>query len=115
MGDLTEHFSRWEFACKCGCGFDDINPNLITILERVRTHFGVPCAVNSGCRCEKHNRDIKGAPRSQHLLGNAADVWMKGIAPALIAEVAIQYGATGTKVYDSFTHIDVRPGHEWHE
>lgn len=115
MGDISEHFSRAEFACRCRCGFDEINPRLVEILEEVRNHFDLPCKVNSGCRCIEHNRIVRGAPRSQHLLGNAADVVIKGVSPALVAEAAILYGATGTKVYNTFTHIDVRPGDEWHE
>jgi hypothetical protein len=36
MGDLSAHFSRSEFACKCGCGFDDVKPDLIEALEALR-------------------------------------------------------------------------------
>lgn len=109
------NFTRSEFACKDGCGFDEINPVLVEILDQIREHLDIPCKVTSGCRCEKHNKAVGGAPRSQHLLGNAADIKFKGITPALVAELAIQYGATGTKVYNTFTHVDCRPGDEWHE
>lgn len=36
MGDLSTHFNRHEFTCRCGCGFDDISPDLITLLEEIR-------------------------------------------------------------------------------
>ena len=36
MGDLTEHFSRSEFACKCNCGADGISEELVSKLELVR-------------------------------------------------------------------------------
>lgn len=109
-----KYFARKEFACKCGCGFDEIDHELVQILDAVREHFDLPCRVNSGCRCETHNKTWNGAPRSQHLLGKAADVRIEGITPSLVAEMAIQLGATGTKVYNTFTHIDVRDSQEWH-
>lgn len=109
-----KYFTRAEFTCKCGCGFDEISHELVQILDALREHFDSPCTVTSGCRCEAHNKIWNGAPRSQHLLGNAADIRIKGIHPALVAELAIQLGATGTKVYNTFTHVDVRDGTEWH-
>lgn len=109
-----KYFTREEFACKCGCGYDEINPNLVSILDEIREHFDQPCRVNSGCRCEAHNRTIGGAAKSQHLLGNAADVVVRGVPPALVGELAIKLGANGVKVYKTFTHIDVRDGLAWH-
>ena len=73
MGDLTENFSRWEFACKCGCGFDDINIGLVNRLQVVRDIIQVPMTINSGCRCEAHNKFIVGSNLSFHLIGEAAD------------------------------------------
>jgi len=115
-----KYFTEAEFACKCGCGFKTIDPKLGVLLDAIREHFDTPCIVNSGCRCKTHNKNVGGAQKtatsagSQHLYGRAADIVLKGIPPALVAEVAIQLGATGTKVYDTFTHVDVRSGHEWH-
>ncbi|WP_442788004.1 D-Ala-D-Ala carboxypeptidase family metallohydrolase [Lelliottia sp. SL45] len=63
-----------EFACHCDCGFDSISPELITVPEYVRTHFGAPVKINSGCRCEKHNAKVGGGPNSRHVQGIAADI-----------------------------------------
>lgn len=107
---LSEHFSATEFACKCGCGFDAVNPELVTLLEEVRTHFNAPVIIDSACRCEKHNRDIGGKPHSQHLLGTAADIKVKGYTPALVADW-LEYrhpDSHGIGRYRTFTHIDVR-------
>lgn len=55
----VQHFSKSEFACKCGCGFDDIDINLVKLLEQIRSHFGDnPLIITSGCRCAKHNRSV---------------------------------------------------------
>jgi uncharacterized protein YcbK (DUF882 family) len=73
MGDLTENFSRKEFACKCGCGFDEIDERLVNRLQVIRDISGLPIKINSGCRCQKHNKDVDGESLSFHLLGEAAD------------------------------------------
>ena len=31
MGDLSEHFDRREFTCRCGCGADQVDPQLALI------------------------------------------------------------------------------------
>ena len=74
MGDLSEHFSREEMACKCGCGLDTVDAELLSLLEKIRAHFDRPITINSGCRCEAHNRAVGGSKNSQHLIGRAADI-----------------------------------------
>lgn len=44
------------------------------VLDPVREAYGKPIYVNSGYRCEAHNRKVGGVPRSQHLVGQAADI-----------------------------------------
>lgn len=115
MGDLSEHFSRSEFACSCGCGFNTVDAGLLNVLIRVRNHLDRPMAINSGCRCRVKNKTIGGAPSSWHLKGRAADVKVEGIPPQVVAEVAAQYGATGIKTYETWTHVDTRNGKQWRE
>jgi len=74
MGDLTEHFSRSEFICRCGCGQDNIDLNLVAMLEQARLEFGSAIRINSGVRCPEHNKDVGGAVNSKHLNGQAADL-----------------------------------------
>ena len=66
MGDITTNFDRSEFACKCGCGYDNIDVSLVLDLQRIRNRFGRPIVVTSGCRCEKHNAAEGGSPLSDH-------------------------------------------------
>jgi len=73
MGDLSKHFSRWEFECSCGCGTGQIRDALVERLQKVREGYG-PLTVNSGCRCKRHNRNVGGTPESSHLSGWAADL-----------------------------------------
>lgn len=124
MGDLSANFSRHEFACKCGCGFDTVDNKLIQILEIIRGHFDRPIKINSGCRCPDHNKTVGGAgltpgekwpQQSQHVLGRAADIVIQGVNPQLVGEAAAQAGASGIKVYSTFTHVDSRTGPVWHD
>ena len=74
MAHDTEHFKVSEFACKCGCGFDDIDQRVIDMAETLRQDLGVPVRVNSGCRCERHNARVGGVKGSKHVKGLAADL-----------------------------------------
>lgn len=111
MGDMTRNFSRSEFRCKC-CEADNINMMLVQILQAVRDHFGVPVTISSGVRCAKRNAKVGGAKRSQHLLGNAADIQVAGVKPKTVAAFAasLMPGWGGVKAYTNFCHVDIRPG-----
>lgn len=42
MGDVLKHLSRSECGCKCGCGFNAVDVQLLNVLEDIRTHFSKP-------------------------------------------------------------------------
>lgn len=73
MGDLSKNFSISEFECSCGCGYDQVELALVENLQQVRDSFG-PMTINSGCRCNSHNRSLSGSPQSSHLRGLAVDI-----------------------------------------
>ncbi|EIY5008381.1 serine/threonine protein kinase [Klebsiella michiganensis] len=108
---LSPHFARREFACRCGCGAADVSPELVTVLELVREHFAAPVVVVSGRRCATHNSKVGGARNSQHLAGTAADIKVNGMVPADVATwLEANYPQRyGIGRYATFTHIDVRP------
>jgi len=112
MTRLSEHFSSHEFACKCGCGSDGIDPSLIVLLEWLRAEMGGRAvAVNSGVRCPAYNAQIGGASNSQHLHGRAADVVVAGVPPDDVAdwlEGCGMSGQIGLGRYSTFAHVDVR-------
>jgi len=114
MGDLTRNFSRSEFACPC-CGRADVDMRLVDALQELRDLAGVPVRVNSGFRCAKHNREVGGARRSRHLLGEAADIVVKGLTPERMYRLAEQVeafrnGGIGLYPQQGFIHVDVRGG-----
>ena len=110
MGDLSVHFSRHEFSCKCGCGFDTVDAELIMDLELIRVHFDRPVTINSGCRCRTHNHAVNGFDNSLHLVGRAADIVVDGTPPGIVQEYAEQIGVSGLGRYNTFTHVDSRTG-----
>lgn len=107
MEPLSKNFNREEFACKCGCGFDDIDLDLIPILQAVRDHFKSPVNVHSGCRCPEYNERIGGAAKSYHMKGMACDFSVRGVPPSEVQEYLAEHDG-GLGHYDSFTHVDVR-------
>ena len=88
MGDLSQNFSRSEFMCKC-CGEAKVEPGLVAALQELRDLAGAPITVISGYRCPKHNAAVGGAKASQHMLGKAADIVIKGKTPSVISSSLI--------------------------
>jgi uncharacterized protein YcbK (DUF882 family) len=115
---ITENFSLSEFDSKDGAIMPDhVKDNIIILaenLQRLRNYFDVPITINSGYRSPSHNATLGGAKRSQHLLGTAADIVVKGVSPAKVTEAIeelIKNGEMlqgGLKAYNSFTHYDIR-------
>jgi len=85
-----------------------MDPELIKLLERIRSHFGKPVRITSGYRCENHNRAVGGATYSQHRKGTAADFVVDGIEPETVWRWLNGLHIGGLGRYDNFTHIDVR-------
>ncbi len=110
MIKLSEHFSREEFSCKCGCGLDTVDVALLPILEDLRTHFGHPIIITSGCRCWLKNHSVGGSDQSQHIIGRAVDLKMTSISAEIVADYLLfKYpDSYGIGRYDTWTHIDTR-------
>lgn len=112
---LSPNFSARELACKCGCTTPEgVIANLRELarhLEHLRAIVKAPVTILSGYRCPDHNRKVGGSPMSQHTLGIAADVMVKGLTPAKIkraAEQVARFNAGGIGVYRSWVHVDLR-------
>ena len=115
---LTKNFSKSEFDCKCGCEMPkDVLHQVQKVanqLQVLRDATGKLIRVKSAYRCEEHNKSIGGVSNSQHILGKAADIVVKGIEPSitfdlvdlLINEGEMLQGGLGN--YDTFTHYDMR-------
>ena len=106
---ITPNFKKSEFACRCGCGFDDIDRKLVEKLQAVRDEIGNPIHITSGCRCAKQNKAEKGKTFSAHLSGFAADIscihsTKRKILLPVLCQMFSRVGLRG-----SFIHVDIDP------
>ena len=69
----TKNFKVSEFACK-HCGKNLIDQRVLNMAQELRDYLGVPVKVNSGYRCETHNKNVGGVKNSKHVQGKAADL-----------------------------------------
>lgn len=115
MGDLTEDFSKWEFACLCGkCGMDGghMSKEYITTLQVVRGVYGKRIDINSGERCPAHNKDVGGKDDSEHLekdgFVEAGDIEISSSSERyeLLPLLILNFPRIG--IGDGFVHTGVR-------
>ncbi len=107
---VSENFKVREFACKDGSDPVIVSPQLVEVLQQIRTHFGKAVTVTSAYRTPTHNQKEGGAAYPQHLYGMAADIKIKGVKPKDIAAFAetLLPKLGGIGIYSTFVHIDVR-------
>ena len=114
---LTKNFSLHEFECHDGSETpQEIIYNLQKLaiqLQVLRDFLGKPITVNSGYRSPEHNKKIGGVLNSQHVLGLAADIVVKGYTPHQLSNVIEDLIARGDMlqgglgVYSNFVHTDI--------
>ena len=107
---LSNNFKVKEFACNDGSDAVLISDELVSLLQKIRDHFGVAVTINSGYRTSTYNKKVGGATNSQHVKGTAADIVAKGVDPLTVAQYAeyLMPDSGGIGVYQTFTHVDVR-------
>lgn len=75
---LTDNFTDDELACQDDCGFgasrDDYADGFLDFLQTLRLIYGRAIYPESGARCIKHNRAVKGVNLSAHTRAGAADL-----------------------------------------
>ncbi len=115
---LTKNFNKSEFECKCGCEMpEEVFLEVIKLagnLQVIRNFIKKPITLTNAYRCVAHNKEVGGVYNSQHILGKAADVQVKGMSPKelyntivnLIDNGHILQGGLG--LYNTFVHYDIR-------
>lgn len=115
---LTKNFKKAEFDSKDGAQMPvDVLKNvqdLANNLQVLRDYLGKTISINSGYRSKARNAKVGGSPKSQHILGKAADIVVMGVKPEvvaqtiekLIAQGKLRQGGIG--IYDTFVHYDIR-------
>jgi uncharacterized protein YcbK (DUF882 family) len=115
MGDLSQNFSKKEFECRDNCGSVVVHEKLIELLEKIRAKVDAPVYINSGYRCEAHNKKVGGVANSQHTKGTAADIRADGVNAATLFQIIKQLfneykipELGYCQKYPTFVHVDVR-------
>ncbi|MFA5397958.1 MAG: D-Ala-D-Ala carboxypeptidase family metallohydrolase [Methanogenium sp.] len=67
-----KYFKLEEFKCPC-CGKANMDSLFLAQIDNARDYAGVPFIITSGCRCEKHNKEV-GSTSRNHLCGKACDI-----------------------------------------
>ena len=111
-------FKEKEFACKC-CGQlplstgsgqaprENVKALVREVLDPVREKLGMPIVVNSGYRCERHNKDVGGVKNSQHLVGQAADIHCED--NERLKQLIIENGKFDQLItYPTFLHVSYK-------
>ncbi|GHS96110.1 hypothetical protein AGMMS50276_13970 [Synergistales bacterium] len=112
MNYKIEYFSSSEFLCPC-CKKGSPAALLVLWCDLLRRSWGDPIIVNSGWRCEPHNKEVGGSQTSRHKIGCAADCritdaqgqrWLEFVA---MAEGLCSVPGFEFRVYKTFVHIAV--------
>ena len=107
-----KHFTRGEFACKCGCGRADMQPLFMGRLQALRMIWGKPMIITSGYRCPDHPVEKAKASPGTHAQGIAADIGVSGADAVTLLRLALDANFTGIGVQQKgpgrFLHLDIR-------
>lgn len=124
---LTKNFRLQEFLYSITDERNDAYKNIITddshidnlrslcvnLLQPLRNALGIPLSISSGYRCPALNDDVDGEDDSQHLVGEAADVYCKRqFKPIDIARmvVSLRLDYDQMIIYPTFVHLSYRQG-----
>ena len=99
------YFKLSEFDCPC-CGQNEMNKSFLNRLDVARSQAGTAFIVNSGYRCEAHNKTV-GSTSTNHTLGLAADIrCTSDRLRMLIVKALLDAGFNRIGIYQTFIHVD---------
>lgn len=78
---LNDYLTHSEIQCRCSyseCTRTLVLLSTATSFYLTRKAYGRPVRVNSGFRCQKHNKDVGGRENSFHQIGFAIDIMPEG-------------------------------------
>ena len=108
---VAKNFTVAEFASKDGSRVVIINMALLGYLQKARDHFGKPLIITSGYRTVAHNIRVGGVSNSNHIFGNAADVYIPGVSFLDLYNYLCDIAGDSCEIgiYNDFVHFAVQP------
>jgi uncharacterized protein YcbK (DUF882 family) len=118
----------WRVVARMQTLFRDLRQNaagpmpvlLLDVLWLIQTGWRAerPLILLSGYRTPQTNNALEGAARqSRHLEGQAADIALRDVPIAQVAEAATSfsrlYNFMGVGLYPGFVHVDIGPKRAW--
>lgn len=102
-----KHFKSSEFNCPC-CGKNEMDINFVKKLDDMRALYGNPLKVESGYRCDKHNKEVGGVADSDHEEGKGVDFTVNGsVARYTLIGIAYNMKIKRIGVGKTFIHFGV--------
>ena len=107
---VAKNFTVAEFASKDRSRVVIINMALPEYLQKARDHFGKPLIITSGYRTTAHNMKVGGVSNSQHVFGNAADVYIPGVSISDLYNYFCEIAGDSCEIgiYNNFVHFAVQ-------
>ncbi|MEN6620609.1 MAG: D-Ala-D-Ala carboxypeptidase family metallohydrolase [Smithella sp.] len=121
---ISKHFNyeEFEFSQKANeLGIDNLIPSdnirfairllVLNLLQPLRDKVQRPLVLNSGYRSPALNKAIGGVRDSQHLKGEAADIYCNdAMEVLLLAQIIFRYSLPFDQMilYDSFLHLSFK-------
>jgi uncharacterized protein YcbK (DUF882 family) len=106
--------SEFDSPDKPGSG-EMMEPAVVQALDIARDIYGYPMKITSGFRTIEHNRSLlakgyKASPKSSHLLGWAADIYVPNSERRfLMVEALLDAGFHRLGIGSNFIHVDLDP------
>lgn len=102
------NFKKEEFECKCGCGLNNIDFELVNMLDNARWLAKLPFVINSPCRCQEYNKKVGGVENSSHCKGLAVDIACDNVFNRFnIVSSLLEVGFKRILIYKTFIHVDI--------
>ena len=109
---MAKYFKPSEFACP-DCYLSSVDPRLVQILDEARERLGRPIIITSGTRCQKHNKEVGGKPKSAHLVrpdGYSKAVDIKCLdcrTRFLLVSIFLSLGIKRFEITNKHIHVDI--------
>lgn len=105
------YFKTEEFACKCGCGRNEMMPSTLSKLVAARHSANIPFKLTSAYRCKAHNAAVSKVEESAHTEGYAVDIAADtSVVRFTIVNALLKAGFNRIGVAKTFIHVDDMPG-----